>query len=388
VHTLLRLPTGIFYAQGVKANVLFFDRRIASEKPWTKTLWIYDFRTNEHFTLKTNPLRREDLDDFVACYHAENRHKRKKTERFRPFSYDELIKRDKASLDIFWLRDTAILLQFLVATLGRLPIITPVFVFAGLLTLSGLMLAPPFLGTFAATRRLLRPSVFTTLALVGLAVSAAAAYRAPAYTVDAPLRRIVRVLQPPDALPIWEVGSNEPGLDVAPGAPAGWLPVTTAVTPGGIPWGRLASPFVFRTAGGTLGEAPARVTQASLQPVEGGLELLISVVPREPGLTVTFVLPPGIVPSRHNLPGLERSGTWAASYVAVPSDGILFRAAFATTDAARIGEPMVLVTSSRLPGGEGWQSLPSWLPQEHAVWTATATWALRAPIILPVPPLR
>ena len=289
---------------------------------------------------------------------------------------------------IFWLRDTAILFGFLVATLGRLPIITPVFVFAGLLTLSGLMLAPPFLGTFAATRRLLRPSVFTTLALVGLAFSAAAAYRAPAYTVDAPLRRIVRVLQPPDALPIWEVGSNEPGLDVAPGAPAGWLPVTTAVTPGGIPWGRLASPFVFRTAGGTLGEAPARVTQASLQPVEGGLELLISVVPREPGLTVTFVLPPGIVPSRHNLPGLERSGTWAASYVAVPSDGILFRAAFATTDAARIGEPMVLVTSSRLPGGEGWQSLPSWLPQEHAVWTATATWALRAPIILPVPPLR
>ena len=175
---------------------------------------------------------------------------------------------------------------------------------------------------------------------------------------------------------------------MAPGAPAGWLPVTTAVTPGGIPWGRLASPFVFRTTGGTLGEAPARVTQASLQPVEGGVELLISVVPREPGLTVTFVLPPGIVPSRHNLPGLERSGTWSASYVAVPSDGILFRAAFATTDAARIGQPMVLVTSSRLPGGEGWQSLPSWLPQEHAVWTATATWALRAPIILPVPPLR
>src|SRR5690348_13013113 len=108
VHTLLRLPTGIFYAQGVKANVLFFDRRIASEKPWTKALWIYDFRTNEHFTLKTNPLRREDLDDFVACYHAANRHKRKENERFRPFSYDELIKRDKVSLDIFWLRDESL----------------------------------------------------------------------------------------------------------------------------------------------------------------------------------------------------------------------------------------------------------------------------------------
>jgi len=86
VHTLLRLPTGIFYAQGVKANVLFFDRRIASEKPWTKKLWIYDFRTNEHFTLKTNPLRRENLDDFVACYHAENRHKRKERSASTPLT--------------------------------------------------------------------------------------------------------------------------------------------------------------------------------------------------------------------------------------------------------------------------------------------------------------
>jgi type I restriction enzyme M protein len=108
VHTLLRLPTGIFYAQGVKANVLFFDRRVASEKPWTKKLWIYDFRTNEHFTLKTNPLRRENLDDFVKCYRADNRHKRKETERFKAFAYDDLVKRDKASLDIFWLKDDSL----------------------------------------------------------------------------------------------------------------------------------------------------------------------------------------------------------------------------------------------------------------------------------------
>ncbi|HLW55140.1 MAG TPA: class I SAM-dependent DNA methyltransferase [Candidatus Angelobacter sp.] len=108
VHTLLRLPTGIFYAQGVKANVLFFDRRPAADKSWTTKLWIYDFRTNQHFTLKTNPLKREDLDDFVKCYNAENRHKRKETERFKCFTYDELIKRDKASLDIFWLKDESL----------------------------------------------------------------------------------------------------------------------------------------------------------------------------------------------------------------------------------------------------------------------------------------
>jgi type I restriction enzyme M protein len=105
VHTLLRLPTGVFYAQGVKANVLFFDRRAGGERAATEKLWIYDFRTNQHFTLKTNPLRREDLDDFVARYNPANRHDRVETERFRAFNYDGLIKRDKASLDIIWLRD-------------------------------------------------------------------------------------------------------------------------------------------------------------------------------------------------------------------------------------------------------------------------------------------
>jgi type I restriction enzyme M protein len=112
LHTLLRLPTGLFYAQGVKANVLFFDKKPASETPWTKKLWIYDLRTNKHFTLKTNPLRREDLDEFVRLYNAKNRHARAPTwsadkpdGRWRVYDYDELIARDKASLDIFWLRD-------------------------------------------------------------------------------------------------------------------------------------------------------------------------------------------------------------------------------------------------------------------------------------------
>ncbi len=108
VHTLLRLPTGIFYAQGVKANVLFFDRKPASEKPWTEKLWIYDLRTNQHFTLKTNPLGLEHLQDFIQCYHPENRWERKETERFKAFTYDELMQRDKVSLDIFWLKDESL----------------------------------------------------------------------------------------------------------------------------------------------------------------------------------------------------------------------------------------------------------------------------------------
>ena len=108
VHTLLRLPTGIFYAQGVKANVLFFDRKPAREKPWTERLWIYDLRTNIHFTLKENTLKRTDLDDFVACYNPKNRHVRKESERFKSYTYEELTKRDKVNLDIFWLKDEAL----------------------------------------------------------------------------------------------------------------------------------------------------------------------------------------------------------------------------------------------------------------------------------------
>ncbi len=115
LHTLLRLPTGIFYAQGVKANVLFFDRRTGGEIASTEKLWIYDLRTNLNFTLKTNTLDRADLDDFVKCYHPENRHERTETwsaenpeGRWRVFAYDELVARDKVNLDIFWLRDESL----------------------------------------------------------------------------------------------------------------------------------------------------------------------------------------------------------------------------------------------------------------------------------------
>jgi type I restriction enzyme M protein len=116
LHTILRLPTGIFYAQGVKANVLFFDRKAASETPWTKKVWFYDLRTNQHFTLKQSRVDDGALRDFVACYRPENRHDRKPTwsekknpdGRWRAYGYDEIVARDKASLDIFWLRDESL----------------------------------------------------------------------------------------------------------------------------------------------------------------------------------------------------------------------------------------------------------------------------------------
>jgi type I restriction enzyme M protein len=108
VHTLLRLPTGIFYAQGVKANVLFLDKRPAADHPWTERLWVYDLRTNQHFTLKQNPLRRAHLDDSVEAFRPGRRHEREESERFRSFTYEELVARDKANLDITWLKDASL----------------------------------------------------------------------------------------------------------------------------------------------------------------------------------------------------------------------------------------------------------------------------------------
>ena len=116
LHTILRLPTGIFYANGVKANVLFFDNHPAQKDPWTKEIWFYDYRTNVHHTLKKKPMRLEDLQPFIDCFNPENRHKRKATwtekrnpeGRWRKYSYKEIIARDKTSLDIFWLKDKSL----------------------------------------------------------------------------------------------------------------------------------------------------------------------------------------------------------------------------------------------------------------------------------------
>jgi len=108
VHTILRLPTGIFYAQGVKANVVFFDNAPRDEKVHTKGIWYYDLRTNKHFTLKQRPMTLGDLVDFIKCYNPNNRHQRQETERFKYYSYDDLINRDKASLDVFWLKDDSL----------------------------------------------------------------------------------------------------------------------------------------------------------------------------------------------------------------------------------------------------------------------------------------
>jgi type I restriction enzyme M protein len=107
VHTLLRLPTGIWYSPGVKANVLFFDKKRLEMAPSTRGLWVYDLRSARNYSLRQNPITSKDLLDFIRCYNAEDRAERTETALFRRFTYAEIIARDKANLDLQWQMETA-----------------------------------------------------------------------------------------------------------------------------------------------------------------------------------------------------------------------------------------------------------------------------------------
>jgi hypothetical protein len=281
------------------------------------------------------------------------------------------------------------LLRFMVAIFGRMPFITPVFVYPALIAAAGIMLVPPF---FAATARpvaLARPSLTTALLMAAVAVTFLATWMAPAYTYEQPLRRYVRAIQEPGAsASTWTIGSVEPGLDLEPGDPGGW----TRSEPGieAVPWARLGQPFVFSTTSAPLGPAPASIARFEIQPAPdaGGTILTVSVVPSEPALSVSFVLPAGLSPARSNFPGVNRLGRWTATFVAPPREGVQWQASFAAASPEMLRGTRVVVSSSGLPGAPGWQRIPDWLPQDHAVWNGVFTWVLDPAAIEPVPPLR
>lgn len=291
-----------------------------------------------------------------------------------------------------WLRDVVDLLRFMVAVFGRLPIVTPVYVYPALIAAAGLMIAPPLFAATARSRPLLRPALATALVLASVSATVLAVWLAPAYTPEQPLRRYVRAIQEPGSpTSLWKVGSLEPGLDLGEGAPSGWTTSEPVVQ--SIPWGALAQPFVFSTTSAPLPPAPAAVTSYTAAPAANGAgtTLSISVVPKEPALALSFVLPAGLTPARSNFPGVMRLGRWTATFYAPPPEGIAWQAAFASASPEQMKAVRVAVTSSGLPGAPGWQRLPTWLPQTHAVWNAWFTWVLdpsAPPPIEPVPPLR
>lgn len=288
-----------------------------------------------------------------------------------------------------WLRDTVDLLRFLVALLGRLPLITPVWVYAAMMLAAGVMVVPPLIAAIAGTRPPVRPALGTALLLAAVAITGGFAYAAPAYTYNEPQRRFARVFVEPDAsTATYEVASQEPGLDLETSAPGGWYRATDTAK-GSVPWPRYALPFVFRTTAPSPGPPPATVTAFTLKPVAGGTELTMSIAPQAAGLGVIFVAPDQVLPARSNLPGIVQRGRWRAVYAGVPPDGVTWRASFKTGVESALPSTVAVIVSPRFPGGTGWQSLPSWLPQQTTVWRMETMWVLKPPVtIAPVPPLR
>jgi hypothetical protein len=276
-----------------------------------------------------------------------------------------------------WLFDTVELLRFIVALFGRLPMITPVWIYAALMLACGAMVMPPFIAVTAATRPLSRPSLVTAALLVAVAVTLGFAYSTRGYTYQQPQRRFARVLvEPSAATATYEVASHEPGLDLAEGAPGGWYRAVD-VPAGSVPFGRYQHPFVFRTTAPSPGAPPASVTAFAVRPIAGGSEVTMTVVPSQPGLSAAFVLPEGVTPARSNWPGIVSRGRWRAAFVGIPAEGITWQASFKPGLEEKLSRTNAVVTSSRFPGGAGWQSLPAWLPQDRTVWDMDLTWILR-----------
>jgi hypothetical protein len=249
------------------------------------------------------------------------------------------------------------------------------------------MVVPPFIAAVAAMTPLVRPSIVTAALLVAVVVTAGFANAAPDYTFNQPQRRYFRVLtEPGAATSTFEVGSQEPGLDLDAAAPGGWFRATDAPKTT-VPFGVFGPPYVFRTTASSPGSAPATVGGFTLKPIAAGTEVTMTIVPQSPGLTAAFVLPEGVVPSRSNLPGLVVRGQWRAAYIAVPADGVTWRASFKSGLESRLTATQAVILSSRVPGGGGWQSLPAWLPQEHVVWDVSVAWILSpAAVIVPAAP--
>jgi hypothetical protein len=129
------------------------------------------------------------------------------------------------------------------------------------------------------------------------------------------------------------------------------------------------------------------ISRFTVTPVQAGVELTLTAVPRRAGLAVSLVLPAGLRPARSSLPGAPRLGRWTATVIAPLPEGVSWRASFAAVDANRVADVLVAVTESGFPGGTGWQRLPPWLPQERAVWTAAATWVVAAARVRPLDPV-
>jgi len=270
-----------------------------------------------------------------------------------------------------WIPDATVLLHFAVPLFGRLPIVTPLFVYPALLLFCGLFIVPPLLALVAHRDSHLLPRPLSGLMLVlALVLACAWCWFAPAYTDERPLQRQIRYVNDINASQsYWEMGGNEPGLDIARDAPVagGWHPWPASLQIDA-PLGRLPEPFVFRAAASLTEAPPLRVT-GSLNCNESDCSAEITAVPNTGGLLAVFTLPAGVTPEETSLAGTLRRDTFRASYGALPAEGVTFHARLNLSDREKMKETTVVAIANGVPGA-AWPQLPSWLPQEHVVWHA------------------
>jgi hypothetical protein len=281
-----------------------------------------------------------------------------------------------------WISKLAIVIGFLVPLFGWLPAVMPLYVHPALVTVAGLVVAPPLLATLAGLRvsRVFTRRISIAL-MVGLAGLIGVQYMSSPYTPDRPMRRSARYVQD-DILhqAWWDVSSGEPTASLNGQGPAGadWKAVSNG-PPASIGVARATWPFAERTPSSPLVTPPATVLSTLSDSVGGRTTFAVEVVPTGP-LTARVVLPQGVTPVDSSVTGVVQSGRWSATYIGVPRSGLTVTMQFDHLTAGALSQTIVVLTTPRVPGGGGPRRLPAWL--EHA----TATWTTRSIFVLPAGP--
>ena len=268
-----------------------------------------------------------------------------------------------------WLRSGLDLILYANALLGRFAMIAPVWAFAAIAAITGLFVAPPFIAfATAGSQRLGRPQIVTLLSIVALAATGTAAYFGDAYSDRHPLRRTARFVQDDGAkTAAWEIGSNEPGLDIDVSSGLQWQPDTSSASRQ-VPVARLPHPFRFSAPAPPV-STPAAVS-VTTAPLQGALEVTLTVKTENPSAFVTLLLPSGIKPVRSNLPGIMSAAgsRWRSTFVAPAPDGVLWRLVLPEDALSRMGEARVLVQTA--------DHRPEWLTRTRAAWSVRSIFVI------------
>jgi hypothetical protein len=276
------------------------------------------------------------------------------------------------------------LLEFLVAMLGSLPVVTPTWLYPAFVLVSVSTVMPAVQGVvLGRERRLLPASAVTSVLLLAVVASSWVMVVEPAYGAEYPERRRVRYVQ--DMLQqkaMWEIGTHERDDAPAggqPGSPRDWHadsqpPALSVRLPA------VSGTFRYRTRAAGL-VAPPLELRRSIQAIDGSSDAWVetTAMPQLEGTGVAFLLPWGVTPVESSLPGAVTDGRWRAVMMPAPASGITLRVRLSQDSLSRISDARVVALVNGVPGGVGWQRLPPWLPQDAIVWSAESCFVLPWP---------